>query len=41
MVDKTTAIYIIIDDILKAIEHYEDKRRTMTDTEVITTAIIV
>jgi len=40
MVDKTTAIYIIIDDILKAIGHYEDKRRTMTDAEVIATAII-
>jgi hypothetical protein len=40
MVDKTTAVYSIIDDILKSIKHYEDKRRTMTNTEVITTAII-
>ena len=40
MVNKTTAVYSIIDDILKAIRHYDDKRRTMTDSEVITTAII-
>jgi hypothetical protein len=40
MVNKTTAVYSIIDDILKAINHYDDKRRTMTDAEVITTAII-
>jgi hypothetical protein len=40
MVDKTTAVYSIIDDILIAIGHYEDKRRIMNDTEVITTAII-
>ena len=39
MINKTTAVYSIIDDILKAINHYDDKRRTMTDTEVITTAI--
>jgi len=29
MVDKTIAVYSIIDDILIAIGHYEDKRRTM------------
>lgn len=40
MVDKTIAVYSIIDDILIAIGHYEDKRRTMTDAEVITTALI-
>jgi len=40
MVNKTTAIYSIIDDILKAINHYEDKRRIMNDAEVMTTAII-
>lgn len=40
MVDKTIAIYSIIDDILKAIKHYDDKRRIMTDAEVITTAVV-
>lgn len=40
MVNKTIAIYSIIDDILKATKHYDDKRRTMTDAEVITTAIV-
>jgi len=30
MVNKTIAIYSIIDDILKAIQYYEDKRRIMT-----------
>lgn len=40
MIDKTTAIYSIIDDILKAINHFDDKRRNMTDAEVITTAIV-
>jgi len=40
MEDKTIAIYSIIKDILKAIGHYEDKRRDMSDAEVITTAIV-
>ena len=40
MINKTTAVYSIIDDILKTINHYDDKRKTMTDAEVITTAII-
>jgi len=40
MVNKTIAIYSIIDDILKAIQYYEDKRRIMTSAEVITTAIV-
>lgn len=40
MEDKTIAIYSIIEDILKAIGHYEDKRRDMSDAEVITTAIV-
>jgi hypothetical protein len=31
MGNKTTAVYSIINDILKAINHYNDKRRTMTD----------
>ncbi len=40
MVNKTIALYSIIDDILKAINHYDDKRRIMTDAEVITTAMV-
>ena len=40
MEDETIAIYSIIEDILKAIGHYEDKRRDMSDAEVITTAIV-
>ena len=40
MEDKAIAIYSIIEDILKAIGHYEDKRRDMSDAEVITTAIV-
>ena len=40
MEDKTIGIYSITEDILKAINHYEDERRTMSDAEVITTAIV-
>jgi hypothetical protein len=40
MEDKTIAIYSITEDILKAMNHYEDKRREMSDAEVITTAIV-
>ena len=36
MEDKTIAIYSITEDILKAMNHYEDKRRIMSDAEVIT-----
>lgn len=38
--DKITAIFCIIDDILKEIEHPEDKRRKISDSEIIATAII-
>lgn len=38
--DKITAIFCIIDDILKEIEHPEDKRRKISDSEIITTALI-
>jgi hypothetical protein len=38
--DKIIGIYCIIDDILKAIGHLEDKRRKVSDSEVITTAIV-
>lgn len=38
--DKIIGIYCIIDDILKAIGHYEDNRRKVSDSEVITTALV-
>ena len=38
--DKIKSIYCIIDDILKGIEHKEDVRRKISDSEVITTALI-
>ena len=40
MLNKTIAIYAIIDDLLKALGHDEDRRRDMGDAEVMTTAII-
>jgi hypothetical protein len=33
-------VYCLIDDMLKALHHYEDKRRQMSDAEVMTTAIV-
>jgi len=38
--NKIIGIYCIIDDILKAIGHQEDKRRKVSDSEVITTALV-
>lgn len=40
MVDHTTVIYCIIDDLLKALGHREDTRRIMSDAQVMTTAIV-
>lgn len=40
MIDHTTELYCIIDDLLKAIGHHEDSRRSMSDSEVLTTAIV-
>lgn len=40
MIDKAIAVYSIVEDILKAIGHREDKRRFMSDAEVITTGIV-
>lgn len=37
--DKITGIFCFIDDILKTIGHQEDKRRQVSDSEVITTAV--
>ncbi len=40
MIDHTTELYCIIDDLLKATGHMEDTRRTMSDAEVLTTALV-
>jgi hypothetical protein len=40
MLNKIIAIYAIIDDLLKAIDHHEDIRRQMNDAEIITTALV-
>ena len=37
---KTTSIFCIIDDILKKINHSEDIRRKVSDSEIVTTAFI-
>jgi hypothetical protein len=40
VIDHTTALYCIVDDLLKAIGHEDDRRRELTDAEVITTALV-
>lgn len=40
MIDHTTALYCIVDDLLKAVGHTDDRRRVMTDAEVLTTALV-
>ncbi len=40
MIDHTTVIYCIIDDLLKASGHTEDVRCELSDAEVVTTALI-
>lgn len=40
MKDKVIGIYCIIDDMLKKIHHREDKRRRVSDSELITTALV-
>ena len=40
MDDSVLAIYCLCADILKALNHYEDPQRRMTDAEVMTTAIV-
>ncbi len=39
MIDEITVIYALADDLLKAIRHREDYRRTMSDAEIITTSL--
>jgi len=38
--DKTIGIFCFIDDLLKTSFHYEDSRRLVSDSEIITTAIV-
>ena len=33
-------VYCLSDDMLKALRHYEDKQRQMSDAEIMTTAIV-
>jgi hypothetical protein len=40
MIEKSIAIYTIIDDLLKELEHTEPKNRNISDAEVITTTVI-
>lgn len=40
MYDRTLAIYCFVDDLLKALRHAEDVRVELTDSEVITTALV-
>ena len=40
MIDHTVALYCIVDDLLKAVGHQDDRRRAMTDAEVLTTALV-
>jgi hypothetical protein len=40
LIEKAITVYTLIDDILKTSKHQEDKRRTMSDSEVITTVLI-
>ena len=38
--DKVIGTYCLLDDILKGIGHYESTERKVTDSEIITTAIV-
>jgi hypothetical protein len=40
VIDHTTALYCIVDDLLKAVGHKDDARCEMSDAEVITAAIV-
>ncbi|HEX8130677.1 MAG TPA: IS982 family transposase [Pyrinomonadaceae bacterium] len=39
MYDRTLAIYCLVDDLLKAMQHREDRRCQVSDAEVVTTAL--
>ena len=38
--DKIIRVYYIVDDILKSVGHVEDSRRKVSDSEIITTAMV-
>ena len=38
--DKIIGIYCLVDDLLKGISHKEDSRRKVSDSELITTAMV-
>jgi len=40
MIEKSIAIYILIDDLLKYLHHQENKKRKLSDAQVLTTAIV-
>jgi len=40
MINEIIAFYCLVDDVLKAIGHREDSRRSLSDAEVITTALV-
>ena len=40
MLDEIVAIYAIVEDLLQAIGHQEDRRIQMSDAEVITAALV-
>jgi hypothetical protein len=40
VIDHATALYCIVDDLLKAAGHGDDARRALTDAEVLTTALL-
>lgn len=40
MIDHTTALYCITDDLLKAVGHTDDTRCELTDSEVVTAALV-
>ena len=40
MRDKVISIFCLVDDILQGINHEEDKRRRVSDSEVLTTALV-
>lgn len=37
---KSIALYCIVDDLLKALHHYEDQKARVADSEVIATAFV-
>ena len=37
---QSVAVFCLLDDLLKAMHHYEDRQCVMSDAEVLTTAVI-